>query len=71
MSRGAALECASCLDVLVARKRLPSEQAIVGKSMLVRIVSMLSKLIERLLGPCSLSDRKVGSVSNCTTVRGA
>jgi four helix bundle protein len=71
ISRGAALECASCLDVLVVRKRLPSEQAIVGKSMLVRIVSMLSKLVERLLGPCSLSDQKVGSASSRTAVRRA
>lgn len=58
MSRGSALECASCLDVLVARKRLLSEQAEAGKTMLVRIVSMLSKLIESLLGEGSLSDRK-------------
>jgi four helix bundle protein len=50
ISRGSALECASCLDVLVARKRIPAEQATEGKAMLVRIVSMLCKLIERLLG---------------------
>lgn len=58
MSRGSALECASCLDVLVARKRLTAEQAAAGKTMLVRIVSMLSKLIESLLGEGSLSERK-------------
>jgi four helix bundle protein len=39
ISRGSALECASCLDILVARKRLPTEQAAQGKAMLVRIVS--------------------------------
>ncbi|MCE9613885.1 MAG: four helix bundle protein [Lentisphaerae bacterium] len=40
---GSALECAACLDVLVARKRL--EQAEAGKAILVRIVSMLVGLI--------------------------
>jgi four helix bundle protein len=57
MARGSALECASCLDVLVARKRLDPSLAVVGKDMLVRIVSMLTKLTERLLGVGSLSGR--------------
>lgn len=57
MSRGSALECASCLDVLVARKRLQAAVADTGKAMVVRIVSMLSKLIERLLGDGSLSEQ--------------
>jgi four helix bundle protein len=65
ISRGSALECASCLDILVARKRLPTEQAAQGKAMLVRIVSMLSKLIERLLGT---SEPKVRSVSSRSRV---
>jgi len=43
IARGAALECAACLDVLVARKRLV--EAGPGKTMLVRIVSMLVGLI--------------------------
>ena len=50
ISRGSALECGSCLDILVARKRLGADESAVGKAMLVRIVSMLTKLIERLLG---------------------
>ena len=42
-ARGSALECAACLDVLVARKRpVCAEQ---GKVMLVPIVSMLVGLI--------------------------
>jgi hypothetical protein len=53
------------LDILVARKRLPTEQAAQGKAMLVRIVSMLSKLIERLLGT---SEPKVRSVSSRSRV---
>jgi hypothetical protein len=37
------LECAACLDVLVARKRLARAEQ--GKEILVRIVSMLAGLI--------------------------
>ena len=43
VARGSALECAACLDVLVAKKRL--DQADSGKAILVRIVSMLVGLI--------------------------
>ena len=43
IARGSALECAACLDVLVAKKRI--EEADMGKAMLVRIVSMLVGLI--------------------------
>ncbi len=43
IARGSALECAACLDVLVAKKRLT--QASQGKEMLIRIVSMLVGLI--------------------------
>jgi four helix bundle protein len=51
VARGSALECAASLDVLVARRKLDDDQAEVGKAILVRIVSMLVKLIEKLLGP--------------------
>ena len=47
--RGSALECAACLDVLVARSRLATDDAGQGKATLVRIVSMITKLIERHL----------------------
>ena len=43
IARGSALECAACLDVLVAKKRLV--QAGPGKEILIRIVSMLVGLI--------------------------
>jgi four helix bundle protein len=43
IARGSALECAACLDVLVAKKRLA--EAGPGKAILVRIVSMLVGLI--------------------------
>lgn len=55
MARGSALECASCLDVLVARKRLQADEAGVGKKMLVRVVSMLTKLTESLLQSAEVS----------------
>jgi len=48
IARGSALECAACLDILVARKRLDEGHTREGKAMLVRIVSMLVKLVERL-----------------------
>ncbi len=43
IARGSALECAACLDVLVAKKRIDSAEE--GKAILVRIVSMLVGLI--------------------------
>ena len=43
IARGSALECAACLDVLVAKKRIDSAES--GKAILVRIVSMLVGLI--------------------------
>ena len=47
-ARGSALECAACLDVLVA-KRLIEEQTIrAGKEQLLEIVSMLVGLISSL-----------------------
>jgi len=51
IARGSALECAACLDVLVARNRVSDDLAREGKAMLVRIVSMLMKLTGKLLGP--------------------
>ena len=43
IARGSALECAACLDVLVAKKRLVKAEP--GKELLVRIVSLLVGLI--------------------------
>ena len=53
MARGSALECAACLDVLLARKRI--ESADPGKEMLARIVAMLVGLI-RSTSPDRLHD---------------
>ena len=49
IARGSALEAAACLDVLIARKMLRADEAAAGRSLLVRIVSMLSKRVARLL----------------------
>jgi len=45
IARGSALECAACLDVLVAKKKIESATADDGKAALVEIVSMLVGLI--------------------------
>jgi four helix bundle protein len=46
-ARGSAIECAACLDASVAKKLSSPERIQSGKEVLVRIVAMLSKLIER------------------------
>jgi four helix bundle protein len=47
MARGSALECAACLDVLVARKLANSDQAGEAKGRLAGIVRMLMGLLKR------------------------
>ena len=47
MARGSALECAACLDVLVARKLADARAADAAKEQLVRIVQMLVGLLRR------------------------
>ena len=49
IARGSALESAACLDVLVARKALVTDQVEPGKIMLMRVVQMLSKWTASLL----------------------
>jgi four helix bundle protein len=44
-ARGSALECAACLDVMVARKLTSFDLADVGKAMLADVVSMTVGLI--------------------------
>jgi four helix bundle protein len=51
IARGSALECAACLDVLVAKKKIDHVHE--GKEILVGIVSMLFGLIR------SISDSRV------------
>jgi four helix bundle protein len=46
-ARGSTIECAACLDASVAKGLATSERAQPGKEMLVRVVAMLTKLVER------------------------
>jgi len=45
IARGSALECAACLDVLVAKAIIEEPLAVEGKELLLGIVSMLVGLI--------------------------
>ena len=45
IARGSALECAACLDVLVAKGQMEPANVQAGKELLVEIVSMLVGLI--------------------------
>ena len=47
-ARGSALECAACLDVLVAKRLIDIASITSGKQQLVEIVSMLMGLISSL-----------------------
>ena len=47
MARGSALECAACLDVLVARKLATEDQVGSAKSELAAIVRMMIGLLKR------------------------
>jgi four helix bundle protein len=47
LARGSALECAACLDVLVARKLASAEQVADAKVDLARIVRMMIGLLKR------------------------
>src|SRR5438105_2228656 len=46
-ARGSATECAGCLDALVAKRVLTPDRVSEGKALLVRIVSMLCRLVDR------------------------
>ena len=46
-ARGSATECAACLDALVAKGACDERRVEHGKSLLIRVVSMLSKLVDR------------------------
>lgn len=47
IAHGSALECAACLDVLVAKSKLTTEQIQPGKERLQKIVRMLMGLLKR------------------------
>ena len=47
IARGSALECAACLDVLVAKQKLEAKETFEGKEILIAAVSMIAGLIAR------------------------
>ena len=47
IARGSALECAACLDVLVARKLVTPDQVETAKENLARIVQMMMGMLRR------------------------
>ncbi len=65
IATGSALECAACLDGLVARRRVEDAVAQRGKAILARIVAMLCKMVARLLG----QPRASTSTSTSTSTR--
>ena len=46
-ARGSAVECSACLDALVAKRLTNAERVSEGKAMLLRVVAMLTKLVDR------------------------
>jgi four helix bundle protein len=57
-ARGSALECAACLDVLVAKGRSTLDQVREGKALLLETVSLLVGLIRRI-SPDRLGEESV------------
>jgi four helix bundle protein len=47
-ARASALECASCLDILVAKRRISADRIIEGKEKLRSIVNLLTRMIKNL-----------------------
>ncbi len=61
IARGSALECAACLDVLVARKKLATDEIAAGKAILLGVVSLVAGLIARFSGEMREDAAEYGS----------
>ena len=48
ISRGSALECAACLDILYSKKLIDKQEVSAGKELLRAVVAMLTKLNQSL-----------------------
>jgi len=57
-ARGSATECAACLDALVSKRTCSQQRIEPGKTLLVRIVSMLSKLVDRFSPPGQVREKQ-------------
>jgi len=56
IARGSSTECAACLDALAAKDICSVGRIGEGKQMLVRIVQMLSKLVQRFSGDMTIAE---------------
>ena len=64
IARGSALECAACLDVLVARRLIAAERIVAAKEQLVRIVKMLMGMLKRFSGRAEFLREDEGTYPN-------
>jgi four helix bundle protein len=55
-ARGSGTECAACLDALVAKGACATDRVQEGKELLLRIVSILTKLILKFEDPSALHE---------------
>lgn len=53
IARGSSLECAACLDVLVARHKLGADRGTEGKGILLGVVPLIAGLIARFSAQAS------------------
>ena len=65
-ARGSATECAACLDAIVAKGTVIPGRIQAGKEMLLRIVQMLTKMVERFSNTVSEA-KGTYEVTNATT----
>jgi four helix bundle protein len=63
IAKGSALECAACLDVLVAKRRLPGDVVNSGKELLVPVIRMLVGLIAHCQGRLAEEPATYGSAN--------
>ena len=62
-ARGSATESAACLDAIVAKGTVIPERIEAGKEMLLRIVQMLTKMVERFSNTVSESEETYGPMN--------
>jgi hypothetical protein len=55
-ARGSGTECAACLDALVAKRACEAPRVEQGKALQVRLVSMLSRLVDRFSPPAQVRE---------------
>jgi four helix bundle protein len=65
-ARGSATESAACLDAIVAKGAVIPERVQAGKEMLVRIVQMLTKMVERFSNAVSEGEEPYGPTKKKT-----